>query len=67
MQKAVERGAKVIQAPYEESDEFGTVRMAVIATYGDTTHTFIDRSNYKGWFLPGYKKVSPEDPLLKTL
>ena len=29
--------------------------MAVVQTYGETTHTFIERGNYKGLFLPGYK------------
>jgi 4-hydroxyphenylpyruvate dioxygenase len=32
------------------------VRFAKVQTYGDTTHTFIERANYKGIFLPGYKE-----------
>ena len=32
----------------------GVVRLASIATYGDTLHTFVDRSDYKGAYLPGY-------------
>lgn len=35
--------------------------------YGDTTHTFVDRSNYKGFFLPGYKKPLISDELLPKL
>ena len=63
-----ERGAKVVKEIWEESDENGKVRFATVQTYGDTTHTFVDRSQYNGQFLPGYK-VHPmcEDPLLKTL
>ena len=35
--------------------------------YADTTHTFVERSNYKGLFLPGFKKPLLDDMLLKTL
>ena len=70
--KAVERGAKSVREPWEESDEHGTVVFATVQTYGDTTHTFVDRSNYKppadsGVFLPGYGKPRYADALLATL
>jgi 4-hydroxyphenylpyruvate dioxygenase len=52
--EAVARGAEGVREPWEASDEHGTVRMATIATYGETLHTFVDRSEYKGPFLPGY-------------
>ncbi|KAK6184141.1 hypothetical protein SNE40_006664 [Patella caerulea] len=65
--RAVERGAVVVNEPYEETDENGTVRMASVKTYGDTTHTFVDRSNYKGVFLPGFKMLQDKDPLLTKL
>ncbi len=51
---AVERGAESVTAPHDATDEHGTVRLAAIATYGDTVHTFVERSGYKGTFLPGY-------------
>jgi 4-hydroxyphenylpyruvate dioxygenase len=35
--------------------------------YGDTTHTFVDRSAYNGIFLPGYKEPLQEDVLSKKL
>ena len=38
----------------EISDEHGTVRIAAIATYGETRHTLVDRSRYTGPYLPGY-------------
>jgi 4-hydroxyphenylpyruvate dioxygenase len=63
----VERGARVVQKPWEESDADGTVRFATIQTYGDTTHTFVDKSNYTGHFLPGYKPVHEKDPVVKQL
>jgi 4-hydroxyphenylpyruvate dioxygenase len=53
----VERGATAVREPWEQSDEHGTVRMSTIATYGETLHTFVDRSDYGGAFLPGYGPV----------
>ena len=52
--EATARGARGVREPWEESDEHGTVRRAIIATYGETLHTFVDRSQYKGPFVPGY-------------
>src|ERR671926_288638 len=52
--EAVARGAEGVREPWEASDEHGTVRMATIAAYGETLHTFVDRSAYRGPFLPGY-------------
>jgi 4-hydroxyphenylpyruvate dioxygenase len=51
---AREQGAVVLEEPHDESDEFGTVRRAAIATYGETRHTLIDRSRYSGPYLPGF-------------
>jgi len=65
--KAVSRGAKSIREPWEERDEDGYVVMATIQTYGDTLHTFVERKNYKGLFLPNYAKPTFEDPLDKIL
>ena len=41
-------GATVLEEPHDVSDEHGTVRMAAIATYGETRHTLIDRSRWGG-------------------
>lgn len=49
------RGAEVAMAPYVLRDEFGEVIVASIKTYGDTIHTFVERRNYSGIFLPGYQ------------
>ncbi|MCR3722468.1 MULTISPECIES: 4-hydroxyphenylpyruvate dioxygenase [Prauserella salsuginis group] len=51
---ARKQGATVLTEPHDVSDEHGTVRMAAIATYGDTRHTLVDRSRYTGPYLPGY-------------
>ncbi|WP_024874967.1 4-hydroxyphenylpyruvate dioxygenase [Saccharomonospora piscinae] len=48
-------GATVLTEPHEVSDEHGTVRLAAIATYGETRHTLVDRSRYSGPYLPGYE------------
>ena len=58
------RGARSIREPFELKDGNGTVKMASIATYGDTIHTFVERHNYRGPFLPGYK-AAPDDPLAR--
>ena len=47
-------GATVLEEPHDLTDDHGTVRIAAIATYGDTRHTLVDRSNYAGPYLPGY-------------
>ncbi len=52
--EAVSRGARSVEEPFELSDEDGTIRLAAIATYGDTLHTFVDRSGYEGAFMPGF-------------
>jgi 4-hydroxyphenylpyruvate dioxygenase len=45
---AVARGAAPVREPWDETDELGTLRLAQIATYGDTVHTFVDRQRYAG-------------------
>ena len=47
-------GATILEQPHDVSDEHGTVRLAAIATYGETRHTLVDRSRYAGPYLPGY-------------
>ncbi|SDK96424.1 4-hydroxyphenylpyruvate dioxygenase [Lentzea albidocapillata subsp. violacea] len=51
---AREQGATVLEEPHDITDEHGTVRLAAIATYGETRHTLVDRSKYTGPYLPGY-------------
>lgn len=56
--QAVQRGARGVREPTTLEDEHGTVEVAAIATYGDTIHTFVERSGYEGAFLPGFVSVS---------
>lgn len=52
---AVARGARSIREPWTEEDDDGALRLATIATYGETQHTFVGRSRYDGPSLaPGY-------------
>ncbi|HEU5213095.1 MAG TPA: 4-hydroxyphenylpyruvate dioxygenase [Gaiellaceae bacterium] len=55
---AVQRGARGIAEPHWVDDEFGRVELASIATYGDVIHTFVNRAEYAGPYLPGYVSVS---------
>ncbi|AXG78086.1 4-hydroxyphenylpyruvate dioxygenase [Streptomyces paludis] len=65
---AVEHGARGIEEPYESKDEHGTVVRAVIATYGETRHTLVERSGYDGPYLPGFDAAEPivEPPARRT-
>ncbi len=56
--QAVQRGARGVREPARLEDEHGVVELAAIATYGDTIHTFVDRSGYTGAFLPGFVSLS---------
>ncbi|XP_010602694.1 4-hydroxyphenylpyruvate dioxygenase isoform X5 [Fukomys damarensis] len=67
VQKARERGAKVVREPWVEQDKFGKVKFAVLQTYGDTTHTLVEKVNYSGSFLPGFEAPRAKDPLLAKL
>lgn len=49
------RGAESAGEPTLIRDEHGEVKIASIKTYGDTIHTFVERKNYQGIFLPGFK------------
>src|SRR5919198_4316810 len=52
-------GASVLEEPHYLADEGGKVRVAAIATYGDTRHTLVDRGDYGGVFLPGFVPAAP--------
>ncbi|MFD1144329.1 4-hydroxyphenylpyruvate dioxygenase [Larkinella insperata] len=54
------RGAKPFMEPTREEDTDGFVVRSGIHTYGDTVHIFVQRSQYNGIFLPGYKRWEPE-------
>ncbi len=70
-EETTERGAKPFMEPKVETDEFGEVVRSGIYTYGETVHMFVERKNYKGQFLPGYRKwesdYNPEPTGLKYI
>lgn len=70
-EETTKRGAKSYMEPTVETDEHGEVVRAGIYTYGETVHMFVERKNYKGEFLPGYKKwesdYNPEPTGLKYI
>lgn len=54
--QTTQRGAKSFMEPVALKDDDGEVVMSGIHTYGDTVHLFIERKNYNGPFMPGFKK-----------
>jgi 4-hydroxyphenylpyruvate dioxygenase len=70
-EETTKRGAKPFMEPTREEDENGYVIRSGIYTYGETVHIFVERSNYNGVFLPGYKKweshYNPEPVGLKFI
>ncbi len=70
-EETMKRGAKSYMEPTVETDEHGQVVRAGIYTYGETVHLFVERKNYNGEFLPGYKKwesdYNPEPVGLKYI
>ncbi len=70
-EETTKRGAKSYMEPTREEDEHGYVVRSGIHTYGDTVHIFVERSNYNGVFLPGFKKweshYNPEPTGLKFI
>ena len=54
-EETTKRGAKSYMEPTVEKDEHGEVIRAGIYTYGETVHMFVERKNYSGHFLPGFR------------
>ncbi|KAJ5959478.1 uncharacterized protein N7479_006628 [Penicillium vulpinum] len=65
---AVKNGAKPVSNPTVLEDKSGHIKTATIQTYGQTTHTLIERNEYRGIFIPGYRDdTGNEDPILQFL
>eukprot|EP01116_Phalansterium_solitarium_P008921 TRINITY_DN22892_c0_g1_i1.p1 TRINITY_DN22892_c0_g1~~TRINITY_DN22892_c0_g1_i1.p1 ORF type:complete len:387 (+),score=116.01 TRINITY_DN22892_c0_g1_i1:101-1261(+) len=63
--RAVDNGAIPLSQPERLEDEHGVVVRATIGTpFGPVVHTLIDRSGYRGRFLPGYcpEPATPPSP-----
>ena len=55
-EETTKRGGKSYMEPKTSKDENGEIVMSGIHTYGDTVHLFIERENYRGVFMPGFRK-----------
>ncbi len=53
---SIERGAQSTMEPQSIKDSNGHAKISAIQTFGDTIHTFVERKNYHGPFLPGFRK-----------
>jgi len=62
-EETTKRGARVAFEPYTLEDEHGSVTLAGIYTYGESVHTFVERTNYTGPFMPGYVAKTGAAPL----
>lgn len=60
------RGALSAFEPKVMEDEDGTVRLSAIKLYGDTIHTFVERRDYRGAFLPGFVPVGGPDRVARS-
>lgn len=58
-EETTKRGAKSYFEPKTIEDEQGKITLSGIHTYGETVHIFVERKEYKGLFMPGYKKWDP--------
>ncbi len=60
--EATGRGAQGVMEPIVRKDDYGMVKLASIATYGETIHTFVERQDYRGAFLPGFRPIATNIP-----
>lgn len=58
-EETTSRGGESCMKPETHVDENGSVVLSGIHTYGETLHVFVERKNYNGVFLPGYKAWNP--------
>lgn len=55
--ETVSRGARAIMEPTEFRNDWGVIKKATIATYGETVHSFIERKDYRGVWMPGFRSL----------
>ncbi|MBL0270787.1 MAG: 4-hydroxyphenylpyruvate dioxygenase [Chitinophagaceae bacterium] len=58
--ETTKRGAKAYIEPTVLKDDQGEVVLSGIHTYGDTVHVFVERKNYRGTFMPGFREWKSE-------
>ena len=57
-EETTKRGGKTYLEPKRLTDVNGEVVLSGIHTYGDTVHLFVERQNYTGAFMPGFRPWS---------
>jgi 4-hydroxyphenylpyruvate dioxygenase len=65
--ETTQRGARGVLEPTILQDERGEFCLSSIAAYGDTLHTFVERSKYDGAFMPGFKAMPADDPVSRPV
>jgi len=65
--ETTQRGGKGVLLPIVIKDEFGEVKKSAIATYGETIHTFVERKDYRGVFMPGYRALPGPDTIARPV
>ena len=61
------RGAQSVSPSATIEDQYGKARLSSIAIYGDTIHTFVERRDYRGPFLPGFEPVGTPDVVARPV
>jgi 4-hydroxyphenylpyruvate dioxygenase len=57
--ETIARGGRSYLEPITLTDKSGEVTLSGIHTYGDTVHLFVERKNYQGPFMPGFREWKP--------
>ena len=65
--ETTQRGARGVQSVTVLHDKDGEARISSIAAYGDTLHSFVERKDYRGVFLPGFVPVTDVDPVSRPV
>ncbi|HTP87415.1 MAG TPA: 4-hydroxyphenylpyruvate dioxygenase [Bryobacteraceae bacterium] len=65
--ETTKRGGVSVQEPTTLEDDHGRVRISSIAAYGDTIHSFVERTDYHGAFLPGFIAADSDDPIARPV
>ena len=65
--ETTQRGATSVLEPTSIGDAEGQVKMSSIAAYGDTIHSFIERSDYRGVFMPGFTAVDNDEAVARPV
>ena len=66
-EETTKRGGKSYMQPEVLKDANGEVVLSGIHTYGDTVHLFVERKNYAGVFMPGFREWKSDESLGKLL